>query len=49
MAEMIDRIPLEARWELATKGLTGAYTAISKVLKDAVGQEIDKLRPAYAA
>jgi hypothetical protein len=39
MADKIDKIPLEARWELATKGLTGAYIAISKAFKDAVGQQ----------
>jgi hypothetical protein len=39
LADKIDKIPLEARWELATKGLTGAYIAISKALKDAVGQD----------
>ena len=39
MADKIDKIPLAKRWELATKGLTGAYIAISKALKEAVGQE----------
>jgi hypothetical protein len=39
MADAIDRIPEKTRWEIATKGLTGAYIAISKALKDAAGQE----------
>ena len=38
-ADKIDKIPTEARWELATKGLTGAYSAISKALEDAIGEE----------
>ena len=39
MAEMIDAIPEQARWAFATKGLTGAYIAISNALKQAIGQE----------
>ena len=39
MANEIDKIPENARWELATKGMTGAYIAISNALKQAVGQE----------
>jgi len=39
MANKIDKVPLQGRWEIATKGLTGAYIAISKALKDAGGQE----------
>ncbi|MDX1388627.1 MAG: L-2-amino-thiazoline-4-carboxylic acid hydrolase [Acidobacteriota bacterium] len=39
MSDKIDKIPLEQRWALATNGLTGAYIAISKALKDAVGKE----------
>lgn len=39
MSDAIDKIPEGTRWELATKGLTGAYTAISKALKDATGQK----------
>ena len=39
MGEPIDKIPEKLRWELATKGLTGAYIAISRALKDAAGQE----------
>ncbi|MEO8050901.1 MAG: L-2-amino-thiazoline-4-carboxylic acid hydrolase [Acidobacteriota bacterium] len=39
MPDKIDMIPENARWEIATKGLTGAYTAISNALKEAVGQE----------
>lgn len=39
MAEAIDKIPERTRWELATKGMTGAYIAISKALKDVAGQK----------
>ncbi len=39
MADMIEKIPEKTRWEIATKGLTGAYIAISKALKQAVGQK----------
>ncbi len=39
MADNIETIPEKARWEMATKGLTAAYIAISKALKEAVGQE----------
>lgn len=39
MADTIDKIPNDARWAIATKGLTGAYTAISNALRQAVGQE----------
>jgi hypothetical protein len=39
MAKSIDGIPEKARWEVATKGLTGAYIAISKALKQAVGEK----------
>ena len=38
MAEAIDKIPEKMRWEIATKGLTGAYTAIANALKDAIGE-----------
>jgi hypothetical protein len=38
MAEAIDKIPEKMRWEIATKGLTGAYTAVANALKDAVGE-----------
>ena len=38
MADTIEKIPEKTRWELATKGLTGAYIAISNALKQAVGQ-----------
>ena len=38
MTEAIDKIPEKMRWEIATKGLTGAYTAIANALKDAVGE-----------
>ena len=39
MADKIDKVPMETRWAVATQGLTGAYTAISKAMTDAVGQE----------
>jgi len=39
MADKIEKIPDETRWEIATKGLTGAYIAISKALKEAVEQD----------
>jgi len=39
MADKIDKIPEATRWEMATKGLTGAYAAISKAYKEALGQE----------
>ena len=39
MANTIESIPEKARWEIATKGLTGAYIAISNALKQAVGQQ----------
>lgn len=39
MPDKIESIPEEARWEIATKGLTGAYIAISNALKQAVGQK----------
>src|ERR1035441_10938056 len=39
MPDKIDTIPEHTRWELATKGLTGAYIAISNTLKQAVGQK----------
>ncbi len=39
MADKIETIPEKTRWEMATKGLTGAYIAISNALKQAVGQE----------
>ena len=39
MADKIDQIPENVRWEMATKGLTGAYAAISKAFKEALGQE----------
>jgi L-2-amino-thiazoline-4-carboxylic acid hydrolase-like protein len=39
MANTIDAISDKTKWEIATKGLTGAYIAISNALKQAVGQE----------
>jgi len=38
MADKIDSVPEGVRWEIATKGLTGAYIAISNALQQAVGQ-----------
>jgi hypothetical protein len=39
MSDKIEQIPEKTRWEMATKGLTGAYTAISKAFTKAVGQQ----------
>ena len=39
MAEAIEKVPAEMRWEIATKGLTGACTALMNALKEAVGEE----------
>ena len=39
MANTIDAIPDKTKWEIATKGLTGAYIAISNALKQAVGKD----------
>jgi hypothetical protein len=39
VANTIDAIPEKTRWEIATKGLTGAYIAISNALKQALGQK----------
>ena len=39
MAEEFMLIPAEKRWEIATKGLTGAYMACSIALRQAVGDE----------
>jgi hypothetical protein len=38
MTEAINNIPAETRWEIATKGLTGAIVAMEKAIKDAMGQ-----------
>lgn len=39
MANTIEAVPERMRWEIATKGLTGAYSAISDALRRAVGQK----------
>lgn len=39
MAPTIDAVPGETRWEIATKGLTGAFIAMSNALKQSVGQK----------
>ncbi len=39
MSDRIDTIPEKARWEIATKGLTGVHIAISNALQQAVGQK----------
>lgn len=39
MADTIDKVPEQSRWEIATRGLTGAYSAISKALRQALGQK----------
>jgi hypothetical protein len=39
MTKTIEEIPEKTRWEMATQGLTGAFTAISNALKQAAGQQ----------
>ncbi len=39
MAVPIENIPAEMRWQEATKGLTGACTALMNALKESVGEE----------
>jgi len=39
MSDKIDQIPEKTRWEMATKGLTGAYSAISNAFRKAAGQD----------
>ena len=39
MAEVVERVPAETRWTIATQALTGALVATMKALLDAVGQE----------
>jgi hypothetical protein len=39
MTEAIEKVPAETRWEIATKGLTGACTAIINAFKGAEGEE----------
>ena len=39
MAGPIDNIPAETRWQIATRGLTGACTAIMNALQGALSQE----------
>jgi len=39
MAEAIDKIPEKMRWEIATKGLTGACTALITAFKETVSQD----------
>ena len=39
MSDKIETIPEKTRWEIATKGLTGAYIAICNALQRAVGQK----------
>lgn len=39
MTDKIDVVPENTRWEIATAGLTGAYTAITNAMKEAVGQK----------
>ena len=38
MPDKIETIPEKTRWEIATKGLPGAYIAISNAFQQAVGQ-----------
>ena len=39
MADKIEQIPEKTRWEMATKGLTAAYSAISNAFAKAAGQD----------
>ena len=39
MTEAIEKVPAETRWEIATKGLTGACSAFGNALKGAEGEE----------
>lgn len=39
MADTIDAIPEKTRWEIATRGLTGAYIALSNAFKQVAGQK----------
>jgi hypothetical protein len=39
MTEVIEKVPIQMRWEIATKGLTAAYMACANALRDAVGGE----------
>jgi hypothetical protein len=39
MTEAIEKVPAETRWEIATKGLTGACTVMINTLKDVLSQE----------
>jgi hypothetical protein len=39
LAEALEKIPAETRWEMATKGLTGAWLVVANALKDAVDEE----------
>ena len=39
MAESIEKVPAETRWEIATKGLTGACMALINAFKGAVSQD----------
>lgn len=38
MTDPIEKLPAEAKWQIATKGLTGAYTACANALQQAVGE-----------
>ena len=39
MSELLDKVPAEIRWVIATKGLTGACSAYGSALKGAIGEE----------
>jgi hypothetical protein len=39
MAEAIEKLPAETRWEIATKGLTGACTAMINALQGALSPD----------
>lgn len=38
-SKAVEKIPAEARWTIATQGLTGAYVATVKAMLDAVGRD----------
>ncbi len=39
MTEVVEKVPAETRWAIASQTLTGAIIATNKVLLDIVGQE----------
>ena len=39
MADPIEKVPAEARWQMATKGLTGAVSAYSRTIRETMGDD----------